>query len=77
MELVRKFNIEIDTTDVVKAINNYIDKTVQKSSNSYVKFDNLTARETACIYKQLGTVLTNEYKRLVEESSKQTATSKE
>ena len=67
MELVRRFNVDLDSTEAIGSANAYIDKAVQRSSNSYVNVESLSSKELANMYKQLVSILTNEYKRLVEE----------
>lgn len=67
MELVRRFNVDLDATETISNANSYVDKVIQRRSNSYINLENLSSRELASMYKQLVSILSNEYKRLVEE----------
>ena len=67
MELVRRFNVDLDATETISNANSYVDKVIQRRSNSYINLEDLSSKELANMYKQLVGILTNEYKRLVEE----------
>lgn len=67
MELVRRFNVDLDATETISNANSYVDKVIQRRSNSYINLGDLSSRELANMYKQLVGILSNEYKRLVEE----------
>jgi hypothetical protein len=67
MELVRRFNVDLDATETISNANSYVDKVIQRRSNSYINLENLSSRELASMYKQLVSILSNEYKRLVGE----------
>lgn len=67
MELVRRFNVDLDATETISNANSYVDKVIQRRSNSYINLEDLSPKELASMYKQLVGILTNEYKRLVEE----------